>query len=82
MSMVTMVTTTAYTVCILSCYLLVHHVLRTNNIKFDSLVIQNSEINYITPVEEVKEDQIDINKLEENPIEELKEEILPSSPLY
>lgn len=38
------------TLCILSCYLLVHHQLKSNNIKFDSLVIQNSNIDYILPV--------------------------------
>lgn len=40
------------TVCILSCYLLVHHLLNTHNVKFDSLVIQNSEVDYIQPVQE------------------------------
>lgn len=38
------------TACVLSCYLLVHHFLRKSDIKFTSLVIQNSSINYIKPV--------------------------------
>jgi thioesterase domain-containing protein len=38
------------TACILSCYLLVHHVLRTQNVDFKSLVIQDSQIQYLTPV--------------------------------
>jgi len=39
------------TTCILSCYLLVHHVLKQNDIKFKSLVIQDSEIKYLIPVD-------------------------------
>ena len=38
------------TVAILSCYLLAHHILKSNNIPFKSLVIQNSNINYYKPV--------------------------------
>ena len=40
------------TACILSCYLLVHHLLRSKEISFSSLVIQNSTINYKLPVQE------------------------------
>lgn len=40
------------TACILSCYLLVHHLLKSNKIEFNSLVIQNSVINYKTPVQD------------------------------
>ncbi len=40
------------TICILACYLSVHHLFRSNSIKFNSLVIQNSEMNYIKPVAE------------------------------
>jgi len=39
------------TVSILACYTLVHHILKIEGIEFDSLVIQNSEIEYIQPVE-------------------------------
>ena len=39
------------TVCILSCYVLVHHILKNEKIEFESLVIQNSEIEYLTPVQ-------------------------------
>lgn len=40
------------TVCILSCYLLIHHLLNLHEVEFESLVIQNSEIDYIKPVQE------------------------------
>lgn len=40
------------TACILSCYLLVHHLLKSKNVAFSSLVIQNSTINYKLPVQE------------------------------
>lgn len=40
------------TACILSCYLLVHHLLKSNNVEFSSLVIQNSTINYKFPVQD------------------------------
>ena len=39
------------TACVLSCYLLVHHFMKSNDIPFNSLVIQNSSINYIKPVQ-------------------------------
>jgi len=39
------------TLCILSCYLLVHHVLKINKVVFKSLVIQDSSIKYIKPVD-------------------------------
>ena len=39
------------TLAILSCYLLTHHVLKNNNIDFQSLVIQSSDIKYLKPVE-------------------------------
>lgn len=38
------------TVAILSCYLLTHHILKCNQVPFQSLVIQNSQINYLRPV--------------------------------
>ena len=40
------------TLCVLSAYLLVHHTLMDNNIEFSSLVIQDSAIQYLSPVEE------------------------------
>lgn len=40
------------TACILSCYLLVHHLLKSKKIEFSSLVIQNSTINYKLPVQD------------------------------
>jgi thioesterase domain-containing protein len=40
------------TACVLSSYLLVHHFLISNEIKFTSLVIQNSSIEYLVPVQE------------------------------
>lgn len=40
------------TACILSCYLLVHHLLKSKEIEFSSLVIQNSTINYKLPVQD------------------------------
>lgn len=39
------------TLCVLSAYLLVHHILVSHAVEFDSLVIQDSSINYISPVE-------------------------------
>ena len=39
------------TLCILSAYLLTHHLLKTKGIKFNSLVIQNSSIEYRRPVD-------------------------------
>lgn len=39
------------TACILSCYLLVHHLLKSKQIEFSSLVIQNSTIDYKIPVQ-------------------------------
>ncbi|MBD66547.1 MAG: thioesterase [Halobacteriovoraceae bacterium] len=39
------------TVCILSCYLLVHHLLNTHEVEFESLVIQNSKVDYLRPVD-------------------------------
>ena len=39
------------TLCILSCYLLVHHTLKLNKVEFSSLVIQDSSIRYIRPVD-------------------------------
>jgi thioesterase domain-containing protein len=38
------------TACILSSYLMVHHALRNNGIAFESLVIQNSSVEYLKPV--------------------------------
>ena len=38
------------TLCVLSSYLLVHHILKSKNIKFSSLVIQDSTIKYQKPV--------------------------------
>lgn len=38
------------TLAILSCYLLAHHLMRQNDIKFNSLVIQDSSIKYLSPV--------------------------------
>ena len=38
------------TLAIFSCYLLTHHILKSNTVSFKSLVIQNSEINYLEPV--------------------------------
>ena len=38
------------TVCILSCYLLVHHLLKSKDVGFSSLVIQDSQIKYLLPV--------------------------------
>jgi thioesterase domain-containing protein len=40
------------TACILSCYLLVHHVMKMNKVSFRSLVIQNSHIDYHLPVDD------------------------------
>ena len=39
------------TLCVLSSYLLIHHILKSNRIKFSSLVIQDSSIQYIKPVD-------------------------------
>jgi thioesterase domain-containing protein len=39
------------TLCILSSYLLVHHILKQAGIGFNSLVIQNSEVEYLKPVD-------------------------------
>ena len=38
------------TVCILSCYLSIHHILNRSNAEFSSLVIQRSHIEYKSPV--------------------------------
>jgi thioesterase domain-containing protein len=38
------------TLCILSSYLLVHHALKSKNIPFSSLVIQDSSVKYLSPV--------------------------------
>jgi thioesterase domain-containing protein len=38
------------TCCVLASYLLVHHILRMGQVEFDSIVIQNSEVNYLSPV--------------------------------
>ncbi len=38
------------TLCILSGYLLVHHILKSRNIPFSSLVIQDSQVRYLKPV--------------------------------
>jgi thioesterase domain-containing protein len=38
------------TTCILSGYLLVHHVLKTRGVNFQSLVIQDSSVRYLSPV--------------------------------
>lgn len=38
------------TLCILSSYLLVHHALKSKDIRFNSLVIQDSSIKYLSPV--------------------------------
>jgi thioesterase domain-containing protein len=40
------------TLCILSSYLLVHHALKSKKIPFNSLVIQDSSIKYLSPVHE------------------------------
>lgn len=40
------------TLCILASYLLVHHSLKSAEVKFSSLVIQDSEIKYLKPVNE------------------------------
>ena len=40
------------TLCILSGYLLVHHIMHSHEIGIDSLVIQDSQIKYIGPVHE------------------------------
>jgi thioesterase domain-containing protein len=39
------------TVAILSCYMMAHHLLKIHQVKFDSLVIQNSCIDYHHPVQ-------------------------------
>ncbi len=39
------------TLCVLSSYLLIHHILKSNHINFSSLVIQDSSIQYIKPVD-------------------------------
>ncbi len=39
------------TLCIIASYLLVHHHMKIKGIAFDSLVIQNSQIEYLHPVE-------------------------------
>lgn len=39
------------TLAILSCYLLTHHTMKIHDIDFKSLVIQNSEIDYLMPVD-------------------------------
>ena len=39
------------TLCVLSAYLLVHHTLKQNNVEFSSLVIQDSSIKYLKPVD-------------------------------
>ena len=39
------------TICILACYLSVHHFFRSKSISFQSLVIQDSTMNYIKPVD-------------------------------
>ena len=38
------------TLCILSSYLLVHHALKSKEVPFNSLVIQDSSIKYLSPV--------------------------------
>ena len=38
------------TLCVLSGYLLVHHILRSQEIPFSSLVIQDSQVKYLKPV--------------------------------
>ncbi len=38
------------TLCILSCYLLTHHLLQLADYDIESLVIQNSEVKYLSPV--------------------------------
>lgn len=38
------------TLCILSGYLLVHHILKSQSIHFSSLVIQDSQVRYLKPV--------------------------------
>ncbi|MCF8059330.1 MAG: thioesterase domain-containing protein [Bacteriovoracaceae bacterium] len=38
------------TLCVLSCYLLVHHRLKKEGLEFNSLVIQDSRISYLSPV--------------------------------
>ena len=40
------------TLCILSGYLLVHHILKSQKIAFSSLVIQDSQVRYLKPVTE------------------------------
>ena len=39
------------TICILACYLSVHHFFRSKSISFDSLVIQDNSMKYIKPVD-------------------------------
>lgn len=39
------------TTCILSCYLLVHHLMKSHSLPFKSLVIQDSNIKYLKPVD-------------------------------
>jgi thioesterase domain-containing protein len=38
------------TLCVLSCYLLIHHRLKKEDLDFNSLVIQDSQIQYLKPV--------------------------------
>lgn len=38
------------TLAVLSCYLMVHHSMKMENVVFDSLVIQDSNIKYLKPV--------------------------------
>ncbi|MCH2534097.1 MAG: thioesterase domain-containing protein [Bdellovibrionales bacterium] len=39
------------TLCVLSSYLLIHHILKSHKIEFSSLVIQDSSIQYLKPVD-------------------------------
>ena len=39
------------TICTLSCYLSVHHLLKLHQVEFQSLVIQKSDIHFLKPVE-------------------------------
>lgn len=39
------------TICILSSYLLIHHILKSNKVPFKTLVIQDSSIRYLRPVD-------------------------------
>lgn len=39
------------TICVLSCYLMTHHLVKSYGYKIDSLVIQDSQIKYLNPVD-------------------------------